>query len=320
MRRPPPLVTIRHGGEDMPAVLQATKTGMLFVLHRDTGEPLFPVEERAVPASDVTRERASSDAAVQLDPVEPARPRAEGPRSPRRSRSNGLRERDQGPAERRHLHAALRARHARATLQHRRRALGRPRLRRRPPDRRRAGQHDRLDGPADAGELRRARGRGGVRSSRPRLRVHAYGRHRLRDAASLPARPVGRFLLAAALGRAGRCRPREWQEILGSSAWQLSEGRCARLAESRRADHDGWQARVHRRDRGEGVSRFRRRDRRASLARRAARWRARDADHLSRRRPAVRRDCGRWRRLVWRSATTWSRSPCPDPTSAPEAC
>ncbi len=56
---PPALVTIKRGGKAVPAVLQATKTGMLFVLHRETGEPLVPVEERAVPASDVPRERAA---------------------------------------------------------------------------------------------------------------------------------------------------------------------------------------------------------------------------------------------------------------------
>jgi quinoprotein glucose dehydrogenase len=55
---PPALVTLRREGRDVPAVIQATKTGMLFVLHRDTGAPLFPVEERAVPASTVAGERA----------------------------------------------------------------------------------------------------------------------------------------------------------------------------------------------------------------------------------------------------------------------
>ena len=37
-------------------MLQATKTGMLFVLRRDDGEPVFPVEERPVPASDIPEE------------------------------------------------------------------------------------------------------------------------------------------------------------------------------------------------------------------------------------------------------------------------
>src|SRR5690606_2527712 len=49
---PPALATVSRGGRDVPAVLQATKTGMLFVLHRETGETVFPVEEQPVPASD----------------------------------------------------------------------------------------------------------------------------------------------------------------------------------------------------------------------------------------------------------------------------
>ncbi len=56
---PPALVTLRHSGTEIPAVLQATKTGMLFVLHRETGAPIFPIEERPVPASDIQYEEAS---------------------------------------------------------------------------------------------------------------------------------------------------------------------------------------------------------------------------------------------------------------------
>jgi quinoprotein glucose dehydrogenase len=56
---PPALVTLTRDGVRVPAVLQATKTGMLFILERDTGRPIFPVEERAVPASDVPLEAAS---------------------------------------------------------------------------------------------------------------------------------------------------------------------------------------------------------------------------------------------------------------------
>ena len=48
---PPSLVTLNQGGELVDAVVQVTKMGMLFVLNRETGEPLFPVEERPVPAS-----------------------------------------------------------------------------------------------------------------------------------------------------------------------------------------------------------------------------------------------------------------------------
>ncbi len=56
---PPALVTVRRGGRAVDAVLQATKTGMLYVLDRETGAPVVPVEERPVPASDVPGEQAS---------------------------------------------------------------------------------------------------------------------------------------------------------------------------------------------------------------------------------------------------------------------
>jgi quinoprotein glucose dehydrogenase len=56
---PPALVDLTRDGRRVPAVLQATKTGMLFVLDRETGAPLFPVEERTVPASDIPLEEAS---------------------------------------------------------------------------------------------------------------------------------------------------------------------------------------------------------------------------------------------------------------------
>jgi quinoprotein glucose dehydrogenase len=49
----------REDGGSEPALVQATKMGHLFILHRETGEPLVPVEERPVPASDVPGERAS---------------------------------------------------------------------------------------------------------------------------------------------------------------------------------------------------------------------------------------------------------------------
>ena len=53
----PVLVTVRRDGADVPAVAQATKMGHLFVLHRETGVPLFPVEERAVPQTTVPGEQ-----------------------------------------------------------------------------------------------------------------------------------------------------------------------------------------------------------------------------------------------------------------------
>jgi quinoprotein glucose dehydrogenase len=42
---PPNLITVTHEGKKIDAVAQATKDGLVFLLNRDTGEPLFPVEE-----------------------------------------------------------------------------------------------------------------------------------------------------------------------------------------------------------------------------------------------------------------------------------
>ena len=65
---PPLLTTLRHNGEDVPVVIQGNKTGLLYILNRDTGKPVFPVEERVVPRSDVPGEVAS---ATQPFPVAP---------------------------------------------------------------------------------------------------------------------------------------------------------------------------------------------------------------------------------------------------------
>lgn len=51
----PTLVDLEVDGVSVPAVVQVTKMGMTFALHRDTGEPLWPVEERAVPQGGAVR-------------------------------------------------------------------------------------------------------------------------------------------------------------------------------------------------------------------------------------------------------------------------
>ena len=53
---PPNLVTVNHNGNSIDAVAQITKSGFVFLLDRQTGEPLFPVEERSVPASNLKGE------------------------------------------------------------------------------------------------------------------------------------------------------------------------------------------------------------------------------------------------------------------------
>jgi quinoprotein glucose dehydrogenase len=53
----PVLVTVRRDGREVDAVAQATKSGHVFVFDRETGEPLFPIEERPYPASDLEGEQ-----------------------------------------------------------------------------------------------------------------------------------------------------------------------------------------------------------------------------------------------------------------------
>ncbi len=59
----------RGANGPVPAIAQATKMGHLFLLHAETGEPLFPVEERPVPQSDVPGESLSP---TQPFPTHPA--------------------------------------------------------------------------------------------------------------------------------------------------------------------------------------------------------------------------------------------------------
>ena len=54
---PPNLVTVEHDGQRIDAVAQVTKTGFVFLFNRQTGEPLFPIEERPVPQTKVPGEK-----------------------------------------------------------------------------------------------------------------------------------------------------------------------------------------------------------------------------------------------------------------------
>lgn len=56
---PPTLVDIEKDGASIPALVQTSKQGFIYVLNRETGEPIYPIEERAVPASDIEGEVAS---------------------------------------------------------------------------------------------------------------------------------------------------------------------------------------------------------------------------------------------------------------------
>lgn len=65
----PVLARIVHEGRERDVVVQATKTGFLFVLDRDSGKPVFPVEERAVPQTDVPGEQTSPTQPFPTKPV-----------------------------------------------------------------------------------------------------------------------------------------------------------------------------------------------------------------------------------------------------------
>lgn len=54
----PQLLTVNHEGKKIDIVAVATKQGFLFVFDRVTGEPIWPIEERKVPASHVPGEQA----------------------------------------------------------------------------------------------------------------------------------------------------------------------------------------------------------------------------------------------------------------------
>jgi quinoprotein glucose dehydrogenase len=64
----PILIDLPHAGRNVPALVQLTKMGMIFVFDRETGTPLFPVEERPVPQDGVPGETLSP---TQPFPVKP---------------------------------------------------------------------------------------------------------------------------------------------------------------------------------------------------------------------------------------------------------
>jgi quinoprotein glucose dehydrogenase len=72
---PPALVTVKREGKMVDAVVQTTKQGFVFLFDRVSGKPLFPIEERSFPASDVPGEVASRKQPVPLAPSPFARQR-----------------------------------------------------------------------------------------------------------------------------------------------------------------------------------------------------------------------------------------------------
>ena len=66
---PPNLVTVKREGRSIDALVQTTKDGLVYVLDRDSGKTLFPVEERAVPVVGLPGEHPWP---TQRYPVKPA--------------------------------------------------------------------------------------------------------------------------------------------------------------------------------------------------------------------------------------------------------
>jgi quinoprotein glucose dehydrogenase len=69
----PKLLTVRHDGRTVDIVAQAGKTGFLYVFERLTGKPLWPIEERPVPKSEVPGEVSSPTQPIPTKPAPFAR-------------------------------------------------------------------------------------------------------------------------------------------------------------------------------------------------------------------------------------------------------
>jgi quinoprotein glucose dehydrogenase len=66
---PPNLVTVMHNGKKVDAVVQTTKDGLVYVLDRDSGTSLFPVEERSVPTAGLPGEHPFPTQKFPLRPL-----------------------------------------------------------------------------------------------------------------------------------------------------------------------------------------------------------------------------------------------------------
>ena len=127
----PTLGTVTYEDKTSPALLQATKQGLLFTLDRETGKPIIAVEERRVPQGGAPGE--------QLSPTQPFPLRRNRSRHPHQTRrrlrtdllgSRRLPRQDRRRAQRRHVHTAVDQGHDPLSLHRRRHELGRARLRR----------------------------------------------------------------------------------------------------------------------------------------------------------------------------------------------
>jgi quinoprotein glucose dehydrogenase len=69
----PVLITVKHNGNDVDAVAQTTKQGLVYLFDRTTGEPLFPVEYHKYPPSTIPGEVAAAEQPLPTKPAPYAR-------------------------------------------------------------------------------------------------------------------------------------------------------------------------------------------------------------------------------------------------------
>ena len=70
---PPTLVTVMHGGKPVNALAQTTKQGFVYLFDRSNGTPLFPIEYRKYPPSDLKGEVAAETQPLPTKPAPYAR-------------------------------------------------------------------------------------------------------------------------------------------------------------------------------------------------------------------------------------------------------
>ena len=124
----PQLATITHNGKPRDIVAQAGKTGYLYVFDRVTGEPIWPIEERRFPASDIPGEKAWPTQPIPTAPPPFARQSLTvadiNPVHPHDAAAHRVGEAHRQRAQRGAVHAAVVPRHRVDSRRARRRQLG----------------------------------------------------------------------------------------------------------------------------------------------------------------------------------------------------
>jgi hypothetical protein len=141
----PKLLTIQQNGRPVQVVAQGSKQGFLYVFERKTGKPIWPIEERPVPKSDIPGEHASPTQPIPTRPAPYARQsfteKDVNPFLPKEER-DAVREKLRGLSQRRDLHAGQPAGHRAGAGSQRWRELGQ--LRRRSDQGRVLHRHQRI--------------------------------------------------------------------------------------------------------------------------------------------------------------------------------